>query len=61
MRHADNDSHRIATWSLGILNDKRTEEVPGTILLLASKNEPLGMGKAESLDEPRDSSMPAQA
>ncbi|PGH12659.1 hypothetical protein AJ79_04159 [Helicocarpus griseus UAMH5409] len=31
-------------WSLGILNDKQTEEVPGTVLLLASnRNEPLGL------------------
>ncbi|ODH48691.1 hypothetical protein GX48_05231 [Paracoccidioides brasiliensis] len=31
-------------WSLGILNDKETEEVPGTVLLLASnRNEPLGL------------------
>ncbi|KAK2872120.1 hypothetical protein FQN49_002547 [Arthroderma sp. PD_2] len=31
-------------WSMGILSDKETEEVPGTILLLAAKrNEPLGL------------------
>ncbi|KAM5431673.1 hypothetical protein McanMca71_004906 [Microsporum canis] len=31
-------------WSMGILSDKHTDEVPGTILLLASKrNEPLGL------------------
>ncbi|KAK2805608.1 hypothetical protein FQN50_006123 [Emmonsiellopsis sp. PD_5] len=31
-------------WSMGILNDKETEEVPGTVLLLASnRNEPLGL------------------
>ncbi|RMZ80197.1 hypothetical protein DV737_g3058, partial [Chaetothyriales sp. CBS 132003] len=31
-------------WSFGVLNDKYTEEVPGTVLLLAShRNEPLGM------------------
>ncbi|EZF30923.1 MFS transporter [Trichophyton mentagrophytes] len=31
-------------WSMGILSDKQTDEVPGTILLLAAKrNEPLGL------------------
>ncbi|EEQ91102.2 MFS transporter [Blastomyces dermatitidis ER-3] len=31
-------------WSLGILSDKETDEVPGTILLLSSnRNEPLGL------------------
>ncbi|KAI1926343.1 hypothetical protein LOZ58_004117 [Ophidiomyces ophidiicola] len=31
-------------WTMGILNDKQTEEVPGTILLLAShRNAPLGL------------------
>lgn len=31
-------------WSMGILNDKWTEEVPGTVLLLSSnRNEPLGL------------------
>lgn len=35
---------RIETWSMGILNDKQTEEVPGTVLLLSSnRNEPLGL------------------
>ncbi|KAL9619322.1 MAG: hypothetical protein Q9160_006087 [Pyrenula sp. 1 TL-2023] len=34
-------------WSMGILNDRKTEEVPGTILLLsARRNEPLGMRHA---------------
>ncbi|KAF3482283.1 member of major facilitator superfamily multidrug-resistance protein [Arthroderma uncinatum] len=34
-------------WSMGILSDKETEEVPGTILLLAAKrNEPLGLRQA---------------
>ena len=50
----------LSKWSLGILNDKRTEEVPGTVLLLTSKNEPLGMNR-ESFREGRDSSMPSQA
>ncbi|GAD92328.1 MFS transporter, putative [Paecilomyces variotii No. 5] len=31
-------------WTLGILNDKETDEVPGTVLLLSSnRNEPLGL------------------
>ena len=31
-------------WSMGILNDRATEEVPGTVLLLSSnRNEPLGL------------------
>lgn len=50
---------RIEKWSLGILNDKHTEEVPGTVLLLASKNEPLGV-RHESPDGGRRSSMPPQ-
>ncbi|KIW91721.1 uncharacterized protein Z519_07689 [Cladophialophora bantiana CBS 173.52] len=50
---------RIEKWTLGILNDKETEEVPGTVLLLSSnRNEPLGLeyqrGRRSS------SSMPAQ-
>ncbi|KAK7635345.1 major facilitator superfamily domain-containing protein [Phyllosticta citricarpa] len=35
-----------AKWSLGILNDKETDEVPGSILLLSkvsNRNEPLGL------------------
>ncbi|KAF4583010.1 hypothetical protein GQ602_006154 [Ophiocordyceps camponoti-floridani] len=33
-------------WSMGVLNDKETDEVPGSVLLLASsdRNEPLGLG-----------------
>ncbi|QDS68226.1 hypothetical protein FKW77_010589 [Venturia effusa] len=37
---------RPAKWSLGILNDKETDEVPGSILLLSKvhkQNEPLGL------------------
>ncbi|KAK2757304.1 hypothetical protein FQN54_004818 [Arachnomyces sp. PD_36] len=31
-------------WTMGILNDRQTDEVPGTILLLSSnRNEPLGL------------------
>ncbi|KAF2090018.1 MFS general substrate transporter [Saccharata proteae CBS 121410] len=40
---------RPAKWSLGILNDKETDEVPGSVLLLskvAKRNEPLGLQNA---------------
>lgn len=36
-------------WSLGILNDKETDEVPGSVLLLSrvnQRNEPLGLRNA---------------
>ncbi|CEJ91218.1 hypothetical protein VHEMI06945 [[Torrubiella] hemipterigena] len=33
-----------STWSMGVLNDKQTVEVPGSVLLLAAnRNEPLGL------------------
>ncbi|KAK5047383.1 hypothetical protein LTR84_006906 [Exophiala bonariae] len=49
----------IPKWSFGILNDKSTEEVPGTVLLLSSfRNEPLGLETRQ--DQRRESSMPAQ-
>ncbi|KAL9108731.1 MAG: hypothetical protein Q9227_006527 [Pyrenula ochraceoflavens] len=35
--------NRPEKWTMGILNDKKTEEVPGTVLLLAQRNEPLGL------------------
>ncbi|KAG9780213.1 MFS general substrate transporter, partial [Aureobasidium melanogenum] len=55
----DMPKRRIEKWSLGILNDKETEEVPGTVLLLSAKrNEPLGV---EIQPAPKaDSSMPPQ-
>ncbi|KEQ66664.1 MFS general substrate transporter [Aureobasidium melanogenum CBS 110374] len=37
---------RPVKWSLGILNDKETDEVPGSVLLLSkvsNRNEPLGL------------------
>ena len=38
------DQPHVEKWSLGILNDRYTEEVPGTVLLLTSnRNEPLGV------------------
>ncbi|EXJ80790.1 hypothetical protein A1O3_07074 [Capronia epimyces CBS 606.96] len=50
---------RFDKWSLGILNDRETEEVPGTVLLLSAKrNEPLGV---EPQPTPKaESSMPPQ-
>lgn len=60
-----NEDYRptIEKWSLGILNDQHTEEVPGTVLLLASnRNEPLGMHHQEALHSSTSlaSSMPPQ-
>lgn len=50
----------IERWTLGILNDKETEEVPGTVLLLSSnRNEPLGL-EYQSGRNRSSSSMPAQ-
>ncbi|KAJ5622712.1 MFS transporter [Penicillium herquei] len=41
---ADRPSNYRPTSTLGILSDKQTDEVPGTVLLLsANRNEPLGM------------------
>lgn len=49
----------IPKWTFGILNDKSTDEVPGTVLLLSSfRNEPLGLETRPV--ERRESSMPAQ-
>ncbi|EER24471.1 hypothetical protein D8B26_005207 [Coccidioides posadasii str. Silveira] len=40
----DNNYGPRDRWTMGILSDKQTEEVPGTILLLtSSRNEPLGL------------------
>ncbi|KAI9163366.1 putative MFS-type transporter -like protein [Paramyrothecium foliicola] len=40
----EDNSSGISKWNLGILNDKQTIEVPGTVLLLAShRNRPLGL------------------
>ncbi|KAL9565110.1 hypothetical protein ACKAV7_010755 [Fusarium commune] len=39
-----NDSTGPAKWTMGILNDRETIEVPGSVLLLAEdRNEPLGL------------------
>ncbi|TIA05390.1 MFS general substrate transporter [Aureobasidium pullulans] len=49
-RNSQTDSEdslkRPAKWSLGILNDRETDEVPGSVLLLSkvsNRNEPLGL------------------
>lgn len=43
----DGSSDGPPKWSMGVLNDKRTIEVPGSVLLLASDhNEPLGLHNA---------------
>ena len=42
----DGDRSKPEKWSLGVLNDKETDEVPGSVLLLSkvsNYNEPLGM------------------
>ncbi|KAJ9499861.1 hypothetical protein H2202_004851 [Exophiala xenobiotica] len=52
-------ARNIEKWSLGILNDKETEEVPGTVLLLSSnRNEPLGLEHQHARRS--SSSMPPQ-
>ncbi|KAI0130071.1 MFS general substrate transporter [Xylariales sp. AK1849] len=39
--------HSSPTWNMGMLNDKQTIEVPGSVLLLAQgRNEPLGLRNA---------------
>ena len=51
---------RIEKWTLGILNDRETEEVPGTVLLLSSnRNEPLGLEYQQGRNR-SSSSMPSQ-
>lgn len=57
------DTRNREKWTMGILNDKETDEVPGTVMLLASKrNEPLGFrhqtarNSASSLPSSRSSS-----
>lgn len=45
----ENGTVKPNKWSLGILNDKETDEVPGSVLLLskvAKRNEPLGLQHA---------------
>lgn len=43
----DPASNAPPKWSFGVLNDKKTIEVPGSVLLLADhKNEPLGLRNA---------------
>ncbi|KAK5998769.1 putative MFS-type transporter [Cladobotryum mycophilum] len=41
---SDDEGNSPTKWSMGVLNDPKTVEVPGSILLLASdRNEPLGL------------------
>ncbi|CAK7269555.1 hypothetical protein SEPCBS119000_003627 [Sporothrix epigloea] len=50
----------ISKWSLGVLNDPRTHQVPGSVLLLTGhRNEPLGLRNAPALTS--HSSLPPQA
>ncbi|KAH8804515.1 major facilitator superfamily transporter, partial [Xylogone sp. PMI_703] len=42
------DKVKPPKWSMGILNDPKTYEVPGSVLLLARHNEPLGLQNAPS-------------
>jgi len=45
----ENGSLKPSKWSLGVLNDKETDEVPGSVLLLSkesNRNEPLGLQHA---------------
>ncbi|KAF2397532.1 MFS general substrate transporter [Trichodelitschia bisporula] len=42
----EKNAPRPAKWSFGVLNDKQTDEVPGSVLLLSKyskRNEPLGL------------------
>lgn len=43
----ESDGGRPKKWSMGVLNDTRTHEVPGSVLLLSgARNEPLGLKNA---------------
>ncbi|KAF2460294.1 major facilitator superfamily domain-containing protein [Lineolata rhizophorae] len=64
--HSYEKANRPERWTLGILNDKETDEVPGSILLLSAeskRNEPLGLRNtpartsASSLPSPYPPSM----
>ncbi|KAL8727944.1 MAG: hypothetical protein Q9166_005709 [cf. Caloplaca sp. 2 TL-2023] len=39
---------KLGKWSMGVLNDKETDEVPGSVLLMSNtkRNEPLGLRNA---------------
>ncbi|KIH87260.1 Major Facilitator Superfamily protein [Sporothrix brasiliensis 5110] len=51
---------RPTKWSMGVLNDPRTHEVPGSVLLLTGyRNEPLGLHNAPARTS--HSSLPAQS
>ena len=47
----ERNQKRPPKWSFGVLNDKETDEVPGSVLLLSKvnkRNEPLGLRHAPS-------------
>jgi Major Facilitator Superfamily len=55
---SEKEGPRPEKWTMGILNDKFTEEVPGTVLLLsADRNEPLGLQHQPARDS--SSSLPS--
>ena len=57
----DDNRTRPDKWSLGVLNDKETDEVPGSVLLLSkvsNYNEPLGMQQTPARTSA--SSLPSQ-
>ncbi|KAF3768478.1 MFS general substrate transporter [Cryphonectria parasitica EP155] len=59
-RESVEEPRRIAKWSFGVLNDKETVEVPGSVLLLSNhKNEPLGLRSAPARTS--HSSLPTSA
>ncbi|KFY35540.1 hypothetical protein V494_05823 [Pseudogymnoascus sp. VKM F-4513 (FW-928)] len=54
-----NDGSLPSKWSMGVLNDRETHEVPGSVLLLANlRNEPLGLRNAPARTS--HSSLPSQ-
>lgn len=56
---SDDDKGRPTRWSMGVLNDSKTHEVPGSVLLLTGeRNEPLGLRNAPARTS--HSSLPAQ-
>ncbi|OBT55777.1 hypothetical protein VE04_03224 [Pseudogymnoascus sp. 24MN13] len=57
---ADSDRENLPSkWSMGVLNDRETHEVPGSVLLLANlRNEPLGFRNAPARTS--HSSLPSQ-
>lgn len=55
----EEDKGRPTKWSMGVLNDRTTHEVPGSVLLLTGdRNEPLGLRNAPATTS--HSSLPSQ-